>query len=95
MKQKTYKQQLADQCQLIQDDLDCILDKYPEQFGYACEMIVKRFTTLKEQLDQTVVITSEKGPDNGGVPVTRFRVRLPENCEVNIDEENGEIIIDN
>jgi len=33
--------------------------------------------------------------DNGGVPVNRYRIKLPESCEVNIDEENGEIIIDN
>lgn len=35
------------------------------------------------------------GPRNGGVPVKRFTITLPESCEVNVDEENGVIIIDN
>lgn len=39
-------------------------------------------------------IKAEQGPENGGVSVTRYRVKLPENCEVNIDEETGEVIID-
>ena len=40
------------------------------------------------------IMTVEKAPDNAGVPVTRYRIKLPENCVVDIDEEAGEIIID-
>lgn len=89
---KTFKQQLDDQCELIQNDLQCLLDGLPDEtIDHACQIIVDHFTNLKAQSLEVMI---ETGPENGGLPVTRYRVKLPENCEVNIDEENGEIIID-
>lgn len=96
---KTFKEQIADQCELIQDDLTCILDGIdedydnPKMLDHACQAVVDRLKVLKDQLDETFIITNEK-TDNGGVPVNRFRIKLPENCMVNVNEETGEVIIE-
>jgi len=49
-----YQQSLTDQCQLIQDDLDCILNGIDDNgriFGLVCKVIVDRFKILKTEYE--------------------------------------------
>lgn len=53
---KTTKEQIAeldDQCELIQNDLQCLLDGLPDEtIDNACQIIVDRFKILKDQLEE-------------------------------------------
>ena len=47
------QQNLANECQLIQDDLACILDGFDEKIlDNACQVVVDRFKILLESLKQ-------------------------------------------
>ena len=47
------KGELANQCQSIQDDLDCVLDGIDQDFmDRSCQVVVDRFKILKELVDR-------------------------------------------
>lgn len=50
---KTLKEQLNDQCELIQNDLQCLLDGLPDEtIDNACQIIVDRFKILRSKLKE-------------------------------------------
>jgi hypothetical protein len=46
------------------------------------------------QNNPPTITREEGGPPNCGVPVVRYRIKLPENCVVDVLDASGEIIID-
>lgn len=74
-----------------------LVDEFVKRFG---DKYVWQVDTFLLQLARDIQglnpldIETTEGSPNGGVPVKRVTIKLPENCEVNIDEEKGTVIID-